>query len=57
MYVRIKYKSAAAAEEAANKLPIGCDWNIVKDRTPNAYLEIPESYEDYVLRYLNPKNY
>lgn len=57
MHVRIKYKSAAAAERAAELLPTGCDYLIVKDRTSDAYLEVPESYEDYILRYLNPKNF
>lgn len=57
MHVRIKYKSAAAAERAAELLPTGCDYLIVKDRTTNAYLEIPENYEDYVLRYLHPNNF
>lgn len=55
MYVRIKYKSAAEAEAAANKLPIACNWHILKDRTTDAYLEVPEDYEDYVMRYLPPK--
>lgn len=54
MQVRIKFKSAAAAEIAASKLPIAIQdkWRIVKDRTTDAYLEIPEAYEDYVNRYL-----
>lgn len=55
MQVRIRYKSAAEAEEAANKLPLVCKWRIVKDRTSDAYLEVPEDYEDYVMRYLPPK--
>ena len=55
MQVRIKYKSAAEAERAANKLPIACKWRIVKDRTTDAYLEVPEDYEDYVMRYLAPE--
>lgn len=53
MYVRIKYESAAKAEEAASKLPVGCKWSIVKDRTTDAYLEVPEDYEDYVMKYLH----
>lgn len=57
MFVRIKYKSAAAAEDAASKLPVSCPWRILKDRTTDAYLEVPESYEDYIFTYLNPKNY
>lgn len=57
MFIRIKYKSAKAAEQAASKLPISCDWRILKDRTTDAYLEVPESYEDYILSYLNPKYY
>lgn len=56
MQVRIKYKSAADAEKAASKLPVACKWRIVKDYTTDAYLEVPESYEDYVMRYLNPKD-
>ena len=57
MFIRIKYKSAKAAEEVASKLPISCDWRILRDRTTDAYLEVPESYEDYILKYLNPKDY
>lgn len=57
MFIRIKYKSAKAAEEAASKLPISCDWRILRDRTTDAYLEVPESYEDYIFKYLNPKDY
>lgn len=57
MDVRIKYKSAAAAEKAASKLPVVCRYRIVKDRTTDAYLQVPEDYEDYVMRYLNPKDY
>ena len=57
MFIRIKYKSAKAAEQAAEKLPIACDWRILRDRTTDAYLEVPESYEDYILKYLNPKDY
>lgn len=57
MDVRIKYKSAAAAEKAADKLPVACNYRIVKDRTTDAYLQVPEDYEDYVMRYLNPKDY
>lgn len=52
MHVRIKFKSAAEAEEAASKLPIACKWSILKDQTTDAYLEIPEDYEDYFNRYL-----
>lgn len=55
MLARIKFKSAAEAEEAASKLPIACEWRIVKDRTTDAYLEVPECYEDYVMRYLLPQ--
>ena len=55
MNVRIKYKSAAEAEEAADKLPLACKWKIVKDRANGAYLEVPQDYEDYVMRYLSPK--
>lgn len=56
MNVRIKYKSAADAEKAADRLPIACNYRIVKDRTTDAYLEVPEDYEDYVMRYANPKD-
>lgn len=52
MQVRIKFKSAADAEKVAEKLPVNCSYRILKDRTSDAYLEIPESYEDYVERYL-----
>ena len=55
MNVRIKYKTAAEAEQAAEKLPVACSYRIVKDRTTDAYLEVPEEYEDYVMRYLPPK--
>lgn len=55
MNVRIKYKSAAEAEQAAAKLPIACKWSIVKDCTTDAYLEVPSDYEDYVMRYLAPE--
>lgn len=54
MQVRIRYRSASAAEEAASKLPVACNYRIVKDRTTDAYLEVPEDYEEYVMRYLNP---
>lgn len=57
MQVRIKYKSLANAEEAKSKLPIACKGTIVTDKTTNAYLEIPEAYEDYVMRYLNPNKF
>ncbi len=57
MNVRIRYKSAAAAEDAASRLPIACKFSILKDRTTDAYLEVPEAYEDYVMRYLNPKDF
>lgn len=56
MKVRIKYKSVAAAESAGRRLPIACKWNVLKDRTTDGYLEVPEEYEDYVMRYLNPKD-
>lgn len=57
MDVRIKYKSAVAAKDAASKLPVSCRYMIVKDRTSDAYLQVPEDYEDYVMNYLNPKDY
>ena len=52
MYVRFKFKSAAEAENVAEKLPAACNWNILRDRTSDAYLEVPEDYEDYIERYL-----
>ena len=55
MFTRIKYPSAAAAERAAEKLPVDVKWYIRKDRTTDAYLEVPEDWEDYVLRYLSPE--
>lgn len=55
MQVRMKFKSAADAEKVAEKLPVNCSYRILKDRTSDAYLEIPESYEDYVERYLISK--
>ena len=57
MYIRIKYKSAAAAEKAGTKLPLSCVWHIVKDSTTDVYLEVPESYLSYVYKYLNPEEY
>lgn len=54
MQVRIKYKSYAAAEAAYCLLPVSCKARIVTDRTPYAYLEVPEDYYDYVMRYINP---
>ena len=57
MDVRIKYKSAKAAQDAASKLPIACRFLIVTDKTTDCYLQIPEKYEDYVMRYLNPNKY
>lgn len=55
MQVRIKFKSAKEAEDVATKLPIACDWRIVRDRTTDAYLEVNESYEDYIYKYLLKK--
>lgn len=52
MKVQFRFKSARLAENAAAKLPVACDWSIVRDRTSDAYLEIPEDYEDYFERYL-----
>ena len=52
MYVRFRFKSAAAAEDVAGKLPVGCKWTILRDSTSDAYLEVNEDYEDYVERYL-----
>lgn len=52
MNVRFKFKSIENAEIAASKLPIACSWKIVKDRTSDAYLEVPEAYAEYVIRYL-----
>lgn len=50
--VRFKFKSAKDAETAAMKLPIACKWKILRDCTSDAYLEVPEDYEDYVNRYI-----
>lgn len=55
MDVRIKFKSAADAERVAEKLPVACRWKIVRDKTTDAYLQVPEDYEDYINRYLTPK--
>lgn len=55
MMVRFKYSSREAAEHARQKLPISCEGRVLTDRTKNAYLEVPESYEDYVERYLTEK--
>lgn len=55
MDVRIKFKTAADAERVAEKLPVACHWQIVKDKTTDAYLQVPEDYEDYIKRYLLPK--
>jgi hypothetical protein len=52
---RIKYKSAAEAENAAVKLPILCKWKVVRTYRQDAYLEVPEEYKDYVMRYLAPE--
>lgn len=52
MNVRFRFKTAAAAEEVARKLPIACKWSILRDFTTDAYLEVSEDYEDYVERYL-----
>lgn len=52
MYVRFRFKSAAAAEEVAGKLPVDCKWSILRDCTSDAYLEVPECYENYVEKYL-----
>jgi hypothetical protein len=57
MDVRIKYRSAAAAERAAELLPCECRWCVVRDKTSDAYLQVPASYEDYVMRYLNPSKF
>lgn len=55
MMVRFKFKSAADAERAAMLLPIACKWCILRDCTSDAYLEVPEDYEDYVNRYIVKK--
>lgn len=52
MHVRFKFKTAAEAERVAEKLPVSCEWKILRDRTTDAYLEVPEYYEDYIERYL-----
>ena len=56
MDIRIKFKSAAAAEKVASKLPVACRYMIVKDMTTDAYLQVPEEYEDYIMRYLKPQD-
>lgn len=52
MNVRFRFKSFAKAEEVRSLLPIGCESRIIGDRTTDAYLEVPEEYEDYIERYL-----
>lgn len=52
MNVRFRFKSATLAEEAASKLPIACDWTLLKDKTTDAYLEFSDIYEDYFERYI-----
>lgn len=52
MMVRFKFKSAADAEKVALLLPAACKWSILRDQTSDAYLEVPEDYEDYIYRYL-----
>lgn len=52
MNVRFRFRSAAAAEEVAMKLPVGCEWSLLRDCTSDAYLEVNECYEDYIERYL-----
>lgn len=52
MNVRFKFRSVAAAVEVATKLPVACKWSMLRDCTSDVYLEVPESYEDYVNRYL-----
>lgn len=52
MDAQFRFKSAALAEEVAMKLPIACHWTIVRDYTTDVYLQVSESYEDYVERYL-----
>lgn len=56
MQVRIKFETAKEAEDVALKLPIACEWRIVRDRTTDAYLEVNEDYEDYINRYLLKKD-
>lgn len=56
MNVRFRFKSAAAAEEAAGRLPVGCNWKILRDCTHDAYLEVSEDCENYVEKYLNELN-
>ena len=55
MNVRFKFKTLEAALEVASKLPIRCMNRIVRDRTTDVYLEVPEDYENYVKRYLIDK--
>lgn len=52
MNVRFRFKSVKMAEDVAVKLPVSCDWKIVRDRTTDAYFEVGEEYEEYIDRYL-----
>ena len=56
MNVRFKFKTLEAALEVASKLPVRCMNKIVRDRTSDVYLEVPEDYEDYIKRYLIDEN-
>lgn len=52
MNTRFRFESAGTAEKVARVLPCACKWSILKDCTSDAYLEVPETYEDYVERLL-----
>lgn len=52
MQVRFKFRSTAAAEDVALKLPVACKWSLLRDCTSDVYLEVPECYENYVSKYL-----
>lgn len=52
MMVRFKFPSVIDAERAAALLPADCKWSILRDCTTNAYLEIPETFEEFIESYI-----
>lgn len=52
MHVRFRFKTAALAEEAALKLPVACNWQLLRDQTSDAYLEFSDKYEEYFEKYI-----
>lgn len=56
MHVRFKFKDLTALQKVAEKLPVGCKWDVRTDLTTDVYLEVSEDYEDYIERYLLPKD-